>query len=488
MAVIDELVVKLGLDPKQFDEGQRKALNGFKNTVEDFRKQGQIAENQSKSLTDFLSNTRTQALALFAVFTGAKGLVDFAQSTIKTTAAVDQLSHSTGVSVGEISKLQALVRTFGGDAGSASSQVVTLADAVSGMKIGQISPLITLLRNLQSMGHVDIDADHGPAAMLASIAENLENIRKSGRADIAGNLGRQLGLDPALFEAMRGGAARFNEELGRMKGLTQEEADAALKLQNEWNETLLSVENTAKRIVLGITPDISKALQNDVRDVEAAASVYQRFRNYFSGKGFVPDGASFADRFGSGGGAGGTGNPAYREAIAAIESKGSGGYAAVGPVTSSGDRAYGRYQIMGNNIGPWSEAALGKRLSIQEFMASQSAQDAIFDHRFGSYVKQFGNPQDAASAWLTGRPLSTGGGARDLYGTSGSAYAQRFTDNLRGIDRGGGGGNSTSSTINVTGPINISVPAGADPQAFASSFKAALKRQALVSQANAGQT
>jgi hypothetical protein len=507
MAVIDELVVKLGLDPKQFDEGQRKALNGFKNTVEDFRKQGQIAENQSKSLTDFLSNTRTQALALFAVFTGAKGLVDFAQGTIKTAASVDQLSHSTGVSVVEISKLQALVRTFGGNADAASAQVVTLADAVFGMKIGQISPLITLLRNIQGMGHVDIDAEHGPAAMMASIAQNLENIRKSGHADIAGNLGRQLGLDPALFEAMIGGADKFNERLGRMKGLTQAEADAALKLQNQWIETTLSVENFGKRIVTDIAPAVSNALGADVKELQEIADLVNKVQNLF-GAGSKSDGpsgpqnwgynlrnwltgtsggeASFADRFPSGGSS--SANPAYREAIAAIESKGSGGYAAVGPVTSSGDRAYGRYQIMGNNIGPWSEAALGKRMSIQEFMASQSAQDAIFDHKFGSYVKQFGNPQDAASAWLTGRPLSTGGGARDLYGTSGASYAQRFTDNLRGIDRGAGGGGSSTTTISVTGPITISVPPGSDPQTYANEFRAMLKRQAMASQANRGQT
>lgn len=38
--------------------------------------------------------------------------------------------------------------------------------------------------------------------------------------------------------------------------------------------------------------------------------------------------------------------------------------------------------------------------------ASPESQDAIFRFKFGGYVKQYGNPQDAASAWLTGKPLS----------------------------------------------------------------------------------
>lgn len=480
--VIDELVIKLGLDPRNFNENQKKALEGFKDTVEGFGKQAQIAEDKSKSLTDFLSSARTQALSLFAVFTGAKGLVDFTEGAIRSTAAIGQLSHSTGVSVGEISKLQGLMKVFGGDAAQASAQVVTLSDAVSGMKLGHISPIISLLRGLQANGGVQIDNEHGPVALLASMAENLKNIRDRFGADVAGNIGRQLGLQPALFEAMINGAAKFNDELGKIKGLTEADAKAALELQQRWDGLAQTIDVGAKRGLFELI-DWVKPL---ARELNKPISEAKPWDALFGRGGYAPAGASFADRF-PGGTGGGSGNPAYRDAIASIESKGSGGYAAVGPVTASGDRAYGRYQIMGNNIGPWSEAALGRRLSIQEFMASQQSQDAIFDHQFGGYVKKYGNPQDAASAWLTGRPLSTGGNARDLYGTSGSDYAARFTNNLRGIDRGGGSSSDHSLTLN--GPVNITmaVPAGQNADQFAGTFAAALKRQALAAQANRGQ-
>jgi len=115
-----------------------------------------------------------------------------------------------------------------------------------------------------------------------------------------------------------------------------------------------------------------------------------------------------------------------REAIAAIESAGSGGYAAVGPRTKRGDRAYGRYQMMGRNIGQWSQAALGRRLSVAEFMADRKAQDAIFDHQFGSAIKKYGNAGDAASVWFTGKPLAQGANRRDVLGTSGSGYVRKF--------------------------------------------------------------
>ena len=132
----------------------------------------------------------------------------------------------------------------------------------------------------------------------------------------------------------------------------------------------------------------------------------------------------------------------YREAIAAVESAGSGDYAAIGRVIESGsymgDRAYGRYQIMGGNIPQWSREALGREVSIEEFMAKPEIQDAIFNHRFGVLVAKYGNPQDAASAWFTGQPLSVGGGRSDG-NIDGNEYVRRFNAALGAPDGEAGG-------------------------------------------------
>jgi hypothetical protein len=129
------------------------------------------------------------------------------------------------------------------------------------------------------------------------------------------------------------------------------------------------------------------------------------------------------------------GADAYRNAIASIESAGSGDYSAVGPTHPKLGRALGKYQVMEANVGPWSQEALGQALTGDQFLANPKAQDAVFDHRFGSYVQKYGNPQDAASAWFTGRPQSQGGNARDVLGTTGNAYVEKFNRALGGTDR-----------------------------------------------------
>jgi len=147
----------------------------------------------------------------------------------------------------------------------------------------------------------------------------------------------------------------------------------------------------------------------------------------------------------------------YGDAISSIESGGR--YDLLGPLTRSGDRAYGRYQIMGNNIGPWTQQYLGQSLTPQQFLSSPQAQDAVFNGRFGDYVQKYG-PEGAARAWFAGEGGMNNPGATDMLGTSVSDYARRFNAAL-------GGGASTPAPMATPTPPSapglLGTAATADP-------------------------
>ncbi len=145
------------------------------------------------------------------------------------------------------------------------------------------------------------------------------------------------------------------------------------------------------------------------------------------------------------------GDPSYRDAIASIESDGSGGYSAVGPTNPKLGRALGRYQIMEANIGPWSQEALGRTVTPDEFLANPQLQDAIFDKKFGSYVQQYG-PEGASQAWFAG-PGGVGKlDRRDSLGTSVAAYSDKFNRAL-------GGGRQVASLDPAAGISQPPMPA-----------------------------
>ncbi len=119
----------------------------------------------------------------------------------------------------------------------------------------------------------------------------------------------------------------------------------------------------------------------------------------------------------------------YGGAISSIESGGK--YDLLGPVTKTGDRAYGKYQVMGANVPEWSKEVLGKPLTPQQFTQDSAAQDAIFKAKFDQYVQKYG-PEGAARAWFAGEGGMNDPNRKDQLGTTVAGYGQKFAQALGG--------------------------------------------------------
>jgi hypothetical protein len=118
-----------------------------------------------------------------------------------------------------------------------------------------------------------------------------------------------------------------------------------------------------------------------------------------------------------------------RAAIGHMESTDN--YGITGPATGN-DVPLGRYQVMASNLPSWSQGAIGRQVSPQEFLGNSDIQDAVFNHRFGGYLDQYG-PEGAARAWFGGPgSLSKNGGARDVLGTSVDGYGKKFMSHFGG--------------------------------------------------------
>jgi hypothetical protein len=86
---------------------------------------------------------------------------------------------------------------------------------------------------------------------------------------------------------------------------------------------------------------------------------------------------------------------------------------------------------MGANIPTWTKEVFGRPMTTDQFLANPSAQDAVFNTKFGSYVNKYG-PTGAAKAWFAGEGGMNNPNATDVLGTSVEDYARRFERNLGG--------------------------------------------------------
>lgn len=122
-------------------------------------------------------------------------------------------------------------------------------------------------------------------------------------------------------------------------------------------------------------------------------------------------------------------NSPVAKVVSAIGQYESGGnYQARGPVVTSGqykgEQAVGKYQIMPGNISSWTKEALGYSLTPQQFLNNPEAQDNVAEYKMNQYYKKYGNVEDVASVWFSGRPVKQAGQAKDVIGTTTPQYVK----------------------------------------------------------------
>jgi hypothetical protein len=113
----------------------------------------------------------------------------------------------------------------------------------------------------------------------------------------------------------------------------------------------------------------------------------------------------------------------------------SGNYGAIGKPVKRGDGfdyAYGAYGIMGANIPSWTEEVLGKPMTPDEFLRDPAAQDKVAKAKLAEYHAKYGNIEDVASMWFSGRPFENNTSVDATSGKSVPSYVSDMVSNYYG--------------------------------------------------------
>ena len=133
--------------------------------------------------------------------------------------------------------------------------------------------------------------------------------------------------------------------------------------------------------------------------------------------------------------------PSFEAFFWAIATQESGhNYKAVGPMTDYG-HAYGKYQVLEPNVGPWTLQYYGKRLTPQQFLNNPQAQEAVARGKLKSYYNKYG-ARGAAAMWYSGQP--------DPSKTYGNPPVYKYVSSVMGHASKYKGGGSASSQKNST--------------------------------------
>jgi hypothetical protein len=472
--VIDSLVVELSLSNEQFLKKQRESLEAFRKTQEEAVKGGKNIEEQSKKSMEALGGIKTQVLELFGALGGAAALIGFAANITRADAAVGRLSRSTNASAETISKWQGAALIYGSTAEGMAGSFTAISDAVAGFKVGAISPLIADFRALGSAGGRIIDVNKGVDQTLLDMADNFKAIHDRDPAQ-AGFMGRRMGLDAGLLDLLMKGSGEVQKMLDKVNALgpaTKASVDQAGALAKAWNTVQLAFEGKGRSGVNAVGPAAALMLDTVTKDLSTPRGEF--------GAGFKK--SSWSD---------------YWEALKQPFVGKSAAAASPSGGRESAEAREARIRAFAKVLGVDPDVAMrvAPAEGFNKFVGDNGTSFGDFQlhvtpggrgHAVGDEFKRVtgldpSDPRNEAQAdWFALQDIARHGW--DAY----HGAARVGLGAWAGIDRGAGG-STTTTKIEVNGPITINAGPNADGAAIANKFTETLKRQSFAAQANDGQ-
>lgn len=479
--VIDSFVVELGLDPSKFTKGQQAAFDSAKKLEDQQLSSAKNIEHSSGRAADAIAGIRTQALSMLAVLTGGKGLLDFSVGLTNADAKLGRLERNLGISSQTISKWQGLARIMGGDAATMAASFTTISDAFAGWKIGLVTPLIADLRAISTAGGKIIDVNKGVEQSFLDLAENLRAINAKDPAQ-AGLLGRRIGLDPALFDAMiSGNLEKVLDYVRKIGTVTREDTDAFGELEKRMNQMGLKAESLGRKLLGGENGGAKQIIEMadffNMSPGDAAAKFWSK-----SSWSWVPGLGGTAEKM----------QPMFGAPTDATSQR--------TPFKSQAEKeAFIRAEAARRGINPNVAMAVARSEGFNSFQSTvpsargpngrEDSWGAFQLYKGGGLGNEFqkatgldpADPNNEREGIKFALDDVTKNGWKAFHGAKNTGIGR-----WAGIEQGGGG-NSSTTTVQINGPISVTAPAGADAATFADRFAAAVKEQSFAAQANGGQ-
>jgi hypothetical protein len=254
--VIDSLVVRLGLDSKDFQRGTKAVKNDFDRTKSEAQQTAKKVEQSGQKASEFFKELRKSALQFFSVLTVGGGVVSFAKNVISTGASLDRMGKRIDESASNLSRWQGAVRQSGGSADGFLSTVQNLSQQFTQLKETGDAPIRMLLTQL-GVSAADATGKAKPIlTLLRDIGDSLEGKQWAG-ADKFNKL-LSAGFDEGTINLLMRGRAEREKLLASQKEYTDKDASAARKAEENWERIKLQIERTSQTLVIKLLPIVEK--------------------------------------------------------------------------------------------------------------------------------------------------------------------------------------------------------------------------------------
>lgn len=214
--IIDQLIVRLGMDPRQFTQGQKEAAASVVQTENQVRRSG---DGMSRTLTGLAAKW----LSVAAVIAGVKATVNVIDGVARRTRQLGIDSRNYGLAAAELRNFENAVEMVGGSADDARKTVAGFQRAVFDLAFnGQMSDSLVMLARLGVQFQTSTGQARDFRSIMLDTTDAIAKAQQDGMSrENAFQFLQQAGFDQGTAELMLSGRAQVNAALAQQAARRQ---------------------------------------------------------------------------------------------------------------------------------------------------------------------------------------------------------------------------------------------------------------------------
>lgn len=256
---IDELVVKLILDAKEYAKGQKDAADALGKTKESAVASSKAIEASALSASQGVEKLGRQFLGLFALLTGAAGLKAFLSDLTTADASLGRTAKNLDMSGRALSAWQGAAEVAGGSAQSITGSMAGLSNA---MQTAALTGNNTLAPVFRALG-INLATTGGKARDMTGIMFDLNRTAQGMDPARFAAMMHMVGVDDGTINLLEKSTAEFGKLYAEQQkyAANSEDIEAAQSRQSGWRQLSLTVVSLGRSIATALTPAMVGAMK-----------------------------------------------------------------------------------------------------------------------------------------------------------------------------------------------------------------------------------
>lgn len=264
--VIDSLIVTLGLDNKDFQQGMKDTEKGLSDTRKNTDRVGKQIAASGKDAAEFFGQMQRSALKFFAVLTAGKGLINFTRDVVSTGANLYRLSQNLDISADTLHRWGRAADLNGGSMEGFLGTLQNLNSQVTEIFMKGGSAITPYLRELR-VGVTDAAEKAKPLTdILADIADAAEKAFPDRQQRYA--YLQQMGFDEGTLNLLVKGGKELRNVIAAQQEYSDKDNKAAFEAEQTWIKAQQRLEKLTRDLVIKILPSLERLIETFVKFVE----------------------------------------------------------------------------------------------------------------------------------------------------------------------------------------------------------------------------